>query len=94
MNNKLDALGYLLVLITVTFLSWGFYRIFADSQAALAAKIGFSGFWLILSFMFTVYSIGIGKGEEKAKIKIPKYPAIVTFAMAAGLLILAAMLNN
>jgi len=94
MNNKLDVFGYIIVIFTVTFCSWGFYRIFSDSGSTLAAKIGFSAFWLILSFMFTSYSIGIGKGEEKTKIKVPKYPAISAFSIAGVLLIIAVVLNG
>jgi hypothetical protein len=94
MNNKLDVFGYVVIVFTIIFCSWVFYRIFSDSGSTLAAKIGVAAFWLILSFMFVTYSIGIGKGEEKTKIKVPKYPAISTFFVAGIMLIIAVVIND
>ena len=94
MNNKLDALGVVFVGFTVLFCGLGFYWIFSDINANMAAKIGFSSFWLILSFMFIVYSLGIGRSEERTKIKIPKYPAICIFSIAGVLLMVAAVVNG
>ena len=94
MNNKLDVFGYVVVAFTIIFCGFGFYWVFSDSDSVLAAKIGFSAFWLIISFMFIIYSIGISKGEERTKIKIPKYPAISTFSIAGVLLIIAVVLNG
>jgi len=94
MNNKLDFLGYVIVVFTVIFCGWGFYWVFSDSDSVLAAKVGFSAFWLIVSFMLLIYSIGIGKGEKRTKIKVPLYPAIITFFIAAVMLIIALVLNG
>jgi hypothetical protein len=94
MNNKLDIFGYVVVAFTIIFCGWGFYWIFSDISSVLAAKIGFSAFWLILSFMFIIYSIGIGKGEERTKIKIPKCPAVIVFSIAGVMLIIAVVLNG
>jgi hypothetical protein len=94
MSNKLDVLGFVSVGFTILFCGWGFYWIFANDDENLAAKIGFAAFWLILSFIFVTYSIGISQDEEKTKIRVPKKPAIGVFFIAGVLLAIAIFING
>ena len=78
MNNKLDALGVVCVGFTVLFCGLGFYWIISDINEDVAAKIGLSSFWLILSFMFIVYSLGIGR-------RVLSHPAASDYRMLESL---------
>ena len=93
MNNKLDVLGVAFVGLSSLFCGVIFYWIFSDINASLAAKIGFSSFWLLLSFMFIVYSLGIARGEDRTKIQVPKGPAICIFSIVGILLLVAVFVN-
>jgi len=94
MKNQLDAFGIILVTFTVIFCGWGFYKFFQTSWPNIPALLAIFAFWLVVSFMFIVLSIGVGKGTDRTKVQIPKKQAIVVFTIAGLLLLTAGILNG
>ena len=93
MKNKIDGFGYIFTASVVLFCALGFYWIFSYSEETMAAKIGFSACWLVFSFIWIVYSVGISRGDAKTAIKVPLKPAISIFSMAAIMLMIAVLLE-
>lgn len=93
MNSQLDTFGKLFVTFVVIFCGFGFYRFFLDSWPNISQLLAIYAFWLIISFILIALSIGIGKGINRARIKVPKKPAAIVF-IVAGLLFLAAGILN
>lgn len=94
MKKRLDTFGKIFVTFFIVFFAYGFYYLFISSWPDIPKILAASGFWLILSFMLIAFSIGIAKGEDRIKIKIPKKPAIVVFLVAGFLFLTAGILNG
>jgi len=94
MKKRLDTFGKIFVTFSISFFAYGFYHLFISSWPDIPKLLAASGFWLILSFMLIAYSIGISKGEDRMKIKIPKKPAVVVFSVAGLLFLTAGILNG
>ena len=94
MKKRLDTFGMIFITFSIAFFAYGFYRLFISSWPDIPKLLAASGFWLILSFMLIAFSIGIAKGEDRIKIKIPKKPAIAVFLVAGLLFLTAGILNG
>ena len=94
MNKRLDTFGILFVTFSVIFCGYGFYQFFLDSWPNMPKLLAAYGFWLIVSFMLISLSIGIGKGVDRTKIKIPKKPAITVFSISGLFFLMAGILNG
>ncbi len=94
MKKQFDLSGAAIFLATIILVASGFFWIYQDMSLSLIDKLAFSGFWLILGFVLISYSAGIGKGEDKMKISVPKTPAKIIFTMAFLLFGVAALMSN